>query len=553
MSNKTLKQRIALVAASALTAGFLSVVATPSANAFNTEEGYMSSTAGSTGLVSSTIASNVYDTTKTAVLLSTGQLVITGTTGAAFSLIVSAGAVITSATTVANISADQTCVLMATTNTATIKPTGAVGSTFTVSTYSEDTCALASTLIERATVTIAGTDLSGTASIANSYVNWVADGTSGSDPSATESAANAADVTGGLLFIGVRLRDAYKAEIDSTSGALIATASAGAVVKIDAATLSTAGTAATAVSAAAPSDLYISVGEATAGAGWAGTVTVSYNGVVIATKAGKITGKASKLTVAALKVGTNTTGTANAAALSYQVTDAAGNAIVVPFANIVYSSSTNAALVSVAAGSVENTTATVGNATFTCTASVLAVGTADIVLQTTLTDGTIIKSNATTVRCGGAAASYKGSWDKATYAQGDVAILTVSFTDIVGSPANSYAAVSATDQVITALQMERVTAHAAAATPGSSSTIAYTFTVGTASGAVSGAYQAVISYPTVNTAGATIKTGNTTAGYSISAGAAVVSNADVLKSIVALIASINKQIQALQKLILARR
>ena len=39
----------------------------------------------------------------------------------------------------------------------------------------------------------------------------------------------------------------------------------------------------------------------------------------------------------------------------------------------------------------------------------------------------------------------------------------------------------------------------------------------------------------------------------VDAGAAVVTNADVLKSIVALIASINKQIQALQKLILARR
>jgi hypothetical protein len=36
------------------------------------------------------------------------------------------------------------------------------------------------------------------------------------------------------------------------------------------------------------------------------------------------------------------------------------------------------------------------------------------------------------------------------------------------------------------------------------------------------------------------------------AGTGAVSNADVLKSIVALIASINKQIQALQKLILKR-
>jgi len=53
-------------------------------------------------------------------------------------------------------------------------------------------------------------------------------------------------------------------------------------------------------------------------------------------------------------------------------------------------------------------------------------------------------------------------------------------------------------------------------------------------------------------------TGLSSTSYSLQAGktgtgAAAVTNADVLKSIVALIASINKQIQALQKLILARR
>jgi hypothetical protein len=43
-----------------------------------------------------------------------------------------------------------------------------------------------------------------------------------------------------------------------------------------------------------------------------------------------------------------------------------------------------------------------------------------------------------------------------------------------------------------------------------------------------------------------------TVSYSIKSSSTAVTNADVLKSIVALIASINKQIQALQKLILKR-
>jgi len=557
MSNKTLKQRIALVAASALTAGFLSVIATPSANATDTDDGYISATTGSIGLIAAgTIASNTADTTKTGVILSTGTLVltVTSTGGNASAVTVSSGAVITSQSGgVSNITADQTCAIGTTGQTWTIVPNGAAGSTFTVSLTSEATCAAAATLTEKATITIAGSDLSGVVVPANSYVRWVADGTSSSDPSATESAANAADVSGGLLYLGVRLRDAYLAQISSTSGALIATASAGAVVKIGAATLDTAGTAATAVSAADPSDLYISVGEATAGAGWAGTVTVTYNGVVVATKSGKISGKASKLTVAALKVGDNSGGSATTGGLAYQVSDAAGNNIVTTASTIVYSSSTNAAMVSAAVGTNDNTTSDVGLGSFTCANSASLYGTADIVLQHTLADGTVLKSNAVTVTCGGVGAAYSASWDKAIYAQGDVATLTIQFKDAKGGVANSIDVVSAgtADQVITANQMERVTAHAASATLNAKGQLVYTFTVGTSTGIVAGKYNAVVSFPTVNTAGAALGTSNISVPYEISGGSAV-SNADVLKSIVALIASINKQIQALQKLILRR-
>ena len=99
MSNKTLKQRIALVAASALTAGVMSVIATPSATAFDTDDGYIDLTSGSTVLIAAgTIASNTADTTKTGVILSTGQLVVRvqSTDGAV--VVVGAGASITAAT-----------------------------------------------------------------------------------------------------------------------------------------------------------------------------------------------------------------------------------------------------------------------------------------------------------------------------------------------------------------------------------------------------------------------------------------------------------------------
>jgi hypothetical protein len=549
MSNKTLKQRIAIVAASALTAGVMSVIATPSATAFDSEDGNITSTAGSTGLIAAgTITSNTADTTKTGVILSTGTLKLT--LGEASTVVVSEGARITANSQSANagISADQTCstVLTGGAGTVTIAPIGAVGTTFTVSTYAENACADAATLNERATITIAGSDLSGGAVPANSYINWAADG---STAATTESAANAADVSGGLLFIYVQLRDAYLANVTSTSGALIATASAGALTKIAATGGTTTGTAATSVSAASPAALWVAVGEATAGAGWAGTVTISYNGVVLATKTGKISGKASKLTVAPLLIGKNN-GSASAAAFAYQVTDAAGNNIAVTATTIVYDSSTNAALVSAAVGSVNNSTSAAGAGTFTCASAL--TGTADIVMKTTLSDGTIIKSNPMTVRCGGAAAKYTASWDKAVYSQGDVAKLTVKFTDAVGAIANSYDDLSAsTNQVVTAPQMERVTAYPTAAEADADGNFVYTFTVGTSSGAVAGKYNAVVSFPTVNTAGAAIGAANITASYEI-AGTGAVSNADVLKSIVSLIASINKQIRALQKLILKR-
>jgi len=79
-------------------------------------------------------------------------------------------------------------------------------------------------------------------------------------------------------------------------------------------------------------------------------------------------------------------------------------------------------------------------------------------------------------------------------------------------------------------------------------TVAYTFSVGTLTGITAGAYTSIIDFSSL-TAVAAVKQ---TPSYKVSTGADTTTNADVLKSIVALIASINKQIQALQKLILKR-
>jgi hypothetical protein len=185
----------------------------------------------------------------------------------------------------------------------------------------------------------------------------------------------------------------------------------------------------------------------------------------------------------------------------------------------------------------------------TCVSS--ATGTANVAVQT-LVAGIPLLSNAVPVNCGGAASTYTASFDKATYAQGDIATLTIAFKDAKGVAANSTDAVSdanagsSSNIVITANQTERVTAHAASTKTDVNGNVVYTFTIGTSSGAIAGKYQALVSFPTLASPAKT-----QTVAYEV-LGVAGVTNADVLKSIVALIASINKQIQALQKLILKR-
>jgi len=69
-------------------------------------------------------------------------------------------------------------------------------------------------------------------------------------------------------------------------------------------------------------------------------------------------------------------------------------------------------------------------------------------------------------------------------------------------------------------------------------------------GSTEGSYQLSVDLPKYNSS--TYSQTALTVAYAVKASTASVSNADVLKSIVSLIASINKQIQALQKLILKR-
>jgi hypothetical protein len=538
MSTKTLKKRIAVIAVSALTAGVMSVATAPVANAAAGDYATANQTINSIGLLAAPTFVNG-STTMTATLLSTGRLNLSTAASTAY-FVVSAGGSITSATTLTSISGDQKKYTSGSGHDFSITPVGAAGTTFTVSGYTDNTLA---TLTSRITVTIAGSSVAGVVAASESGAFWTA--TANGEVTADTADENKTTV-GTPLFLDVDVADAYGSAITVTTGSLIVTATAGANVAVGT-NPTTNGTFTQAVTNANPDTTFIRVSEATAGAGWAGTITVTYNGVVIATKSGTITGAPAKITLTAKKVGKND-GNPTSQALEYQATDAAGNIVVVGFNDITLGSSSNKAIISNAAGEVVNSSSAAGKATVTCASA--ATGSASVAVQT-LVAGVPLLSNAVSVNCGGAAAIYTASFDKATYAQGDIATLTVAFKDAKGVPANSIDAVSNASAgvdsniVITANQMERVTSHVASTKTNVSGNVVYTFTVGTSSGAIAGKYNALVSFPT-QTLGTT-----QTVAYEVT-GSGAVSNADVLKSIVALIASINKQIQALQKLILKR-
>ena len=149
--------------------------------------------------------------------------------------------------------------------------------------------------------------------------------------------------------------------------------------------------------------------------------------------------------------------------------------------------------------------------------------------------------------CADDAATYTAGFDKASYVSGDVAKLTVTFKDAKGNVANNVSAASALS-VIAVPGMTLVSATGSAtAVLKQGGKFEYTYTVGQ----IAGKYAAVVDFTGSSTNLATYAAVQNPS-YSISTGGDSTTNADVLKSIVALIASINKQIQALQKLILKR-
>jgi hypothetical protein len=629
MSTKTIKQRIAVVAVTALTAGFLSLVSAPVANAANNVaandtqtavllEGTLNiatkaSTTG-TAVLDLTLATNVptslasvglinvndltggttyfAGTTQTAVLLSTGTIVVyteaeTGTEGQLITVEngtltgAVAGTGITSATNGARTAfAAYTASTTANNALAVAVTPNAGATTMTIRSYSKDSASSAAahavsssqgTLTGQITVTIASASTAGVLSTARSAAYW-GDAASESSLTADDAGQTGSTDYGRTLVLDVRVRDVYGSSITS-SGLLQATATGGARVKANPGSLTDVGSSSTDYySGAAPDSEEFLISNPT-GAPMAGTVTITWQGTVIATRNYGFSGKVAKVELSSPVIGQlGGTGTSGNLA-TYKLFDAAGNAVYADYSGTDNTTTPPSGLAadtslygtvatSVSIGqdySINTTTGVVtsGKVIFTCGSS---AGSGTIGITYTNTDGTLVKSNALTVKCAGNAVKYTASYDKAVYAPGEIATLTLKFLDSKGNAANDIADV---DSDGTAGEISISTSGMAQTVSGPSDTgvsgadidqgeLVFKYAVGINEGT----YTNVINVPDVNEAATSANltgTAAVSATFTVKASGTVVTSNDILKSIVSLIASINKQIQALQKLILKRR
>jgi hypothetical protein len=579
MSIETIKKRIALVAITALSVGLLSATTSLAATADDQDDidngdvTISTQTAGTalavglcrvdtkasnatTGLV----AGNGGTDTTVAVggklqfkvaTNGTGSLVITGP--AVWAGVPVSTSDLTTQAQGAQISSTAKAVNTAGVGTSAIMNAVSVGAV-TVRAYdaANGTGTLTSTFGINIVASCAGSD---TVSVANSLLVTAASAVQAADGQTDFSATYAEQAYGTDQHINVLLRDAYGADL-ATEVVLQATATNGALVGIDGVGISSTGVKATVAGSSSGTDIQVAADNTTnPGKALTTTVTVSANGVVIGTKTITILGLAASIDVPQSTVSYGvTSGTTAQNNFRFTVKDDAGNRLeLTPAATGAVGGTTYASASGVSAVTTAGADGTAyrkdtdgsgtgyGEGTFTCSSS--KSGSQSVTLGFYNAALALVKSNPFTVNCSiGGVATFAVSTDKATYSPGEIATLTIKGYDLLGAPVADSITMGA---AYVNLSMPGMTLIGSAATSADAFTAGvrtYKFRVDQSEGSFVGQAQVT----------ASVDTSAKTASYSIKSATGTVTNAEVLKSIVALIASINKQIQALQKLILKR-
>jgi len=571
MSFKTLRKRIALVAVSALGAGFLAVVAVAPASAAIGDGAIIqgnggSATADSNGLISSTdkegsVAGGTDNTisspstTVTARLQVGGRLVVTSPATAATNVTAVVrvlGASIssfTASTGTPTINTAGTVVTASdTTGTLTVATlaTGAAGSQYTIemwSALSDYTSGNDANVTITVTLVAAGSQgvYSATASSTKFSAQAYGDTTTYAVTDADDSLYVDNSETGATITYSF-----FDANNVALVNAVIGCSATGAVLTSVNSQSATNFLSATSSAIDADGAGYCSIKRAVRTAPATSTVTITVNGVVAGSRSFTFVGEAAKVLITSVKrEAVSSTKTTSYLA---SVVDSAGNALAESTAFTVDTSRYNATVTAQTGG----TTTAYDNATFggygyggwTCSA---IEGSASLRVYALKADGiTKVYSDDFTAWCVGDPDSYTASLDKASYAPGEIATLTITAKSSKGNLTNSRAYLSAaslTDDdypvAITGTMM----------TPVKTPTNVDTFTNGVKTykfmvGTTEGSYNMLVDLPYWNYTGGPQPI---TIAYKVASGVTTVSNAEVLAAIVKLIASINKQIRALQK------
>jgi hypothetical protein len=298
------------------------------------------------------------------------------------------------------------------------------------------------------------------------------------------------------------------------------------------------------------------------------TVTISLNGTVLATKTLRWNGDIASLavveassaktflnpTTVALAGGASTASPAGAIKnIVYVAKDAAGNNLELsthPTIGDTTGSMVGASLSTADAGTAATDDSLLqtksngyGLATMLITASTLR-GEGTYKIKITNAAGVSISSQAVKVTVTGGANTFTAAWDKAKYNPGDIAVLTITALDSGSRPVGTGIALGSTASVVTNTDgLSSVTATCDAATIVTAA-VYYTDGVYKCRFAVKntpGSYSYSVFVPTASSQAAIVGT------LPVESATTSVTNAEVLAAIVKLIASINKQIRALQK------
>ncbi len=600
MSTKTLRKRIALAAVTALGAGLLSVVSTPVANAANNNAVNSTSNAvaaadvlniatvasvsgaaalgadgvetGTTslGLLAASTTQVAGELTSTATLRADGAASFYSATAAVkvpHTIVVTGGTV--TASTIGqngliNSNVAKTRVVFASPDAEkynfTVTPdVGATTVTVAMSIGTAygtaDAAALAGTqagttsagtLSQRYTITIGAAALSGVYSPVFSVFQMSATNAStvtGIDTVNSVTGSATVIPNGTTARINWTFKDAFGANLGA--GAIAISSTAGGVVAADA--LGTAKTPTNSVDVATAATGSITVAQAVANAPATVTVTATRNGVAVGSKTITFLGEVAKVTVTPAKIGAVTS---NVGVATIAYADAAGNVLypVTETSTVVDASMGLKTVVNAVSVSRNPTSAPLsGLVDATCAAG----GTVPALQMRHVNSasGSVVLSNTWSQSCAGNSASMTASFDKASYAPGTIATLTLSFKDAKGNLANAYETLE-TITITGAPSAAAVTPLTVSSTAsGITGAVTLQFVVGT----TTGDFVAVIvpSDKLKTNSGAT--QANLSVAYKVANSGTTVTNEQVLASIVSLIASINKQIVALQKLILQRR